>query len=713
MRRKIINKHKSLIKAKNNISDNIKQPFFKKKTTIYAIVIAVITLICYSSSINNDFTKNWDDGGYIIHNKPIHKISSENIKTIFTIFYKGNYHPLTSLTYAVEYALVGESPALYHIDNLIIHLLNVLLVFWLIYLLSKRIEVAAIAALFFGIHPMHVESVAWISERKDVLYSFFFLSSIISYLYYLKISKKSGCKINFKNKYYILSLLLFILSLLSKSAAVVLPVVLILTDYYVLPKYLNTKKYDATGKRKIIYKTLIEKIPFFAFSFLFGILAILSQGSSNAIQDLTLIFSIPERLLIVCYSLMIYIYKLFAPINLSAMYAYPNRINRVLPTIYYIAPFFILLFTFLIYKSKKFNKDIIFGFLFFLITIILVLQLLPVGGAIMAERYVYIPYIGFFFIIGKTYTYVSDSKKKSISRFKNIFLVIIIAFSVMFFYLSKQRIKVWKNGEVLFTDIINKYPNLPFAYNNRGYYYYNYAKDYDKALKDYNKSISLDNSSHRAYSNRGVLYYNIGKYNLALKDFNKCLGLNKSNTDALIGRANTYSSLKKNKLALSDYNKYLIYKPEDTQAYIYRGISKYNMEKSDDAMIDFNKSLSIMPDNDEAYYWIGLNYFKKKDFKYAIKNLDKSLKLNSNRIGIYSWRGLAKYNLKLYKESISDYNMAIKNNPNDAASYVNRSVAYFKIKNYDKAFQDICAAGDLRYALDKAYFMKVKKMAGK
>jgi len=695
---KVINKLHKGNKQKPAVIEKSKEN--KREKNIYILIAIIITAIVYALSLNNDWIKNWDDGGYIIEHKLVHQLTLDNIKSIFSVFYKGNYHPLTTLFYAAEYNFVGESPFLYHLNNLIFHLFNVFLVFTFVKLITKKIEIAAITAILFGIHPMHVESVAWVSERKDVLYSFFFLGSMIYYYYFL--NKKKG-----KTKYYFLSLAAFLLSSLSKSAAVTLPVVLLLIDYYM--------------KRKWELKMFTEKIPFFIISFIFGIIAIFSQKSAGAIQDLNPLFTWFERPMLACYSTMMYLIKLFVPINLSAMYPYPDRINGHLPTVFYIAPAVILVVAFLVYYSKKFSRDIIFGTVFFLITIILVLQLLPVGGAILAERYTYIPYIGLFMIIGKGYVYSQEGKSKFAKSMKLLYPAVIVAGVIIFSVLTFQRILIWKDGEVLFTDVIKKYPNLPFAYNNRGYLYFNFLKKYDKALADYNKCIEMDSTFHRAYSNRGVLYYNFygdSKSDslhmvLAIEDFTKALKFRNDNTDAWIGRANCYSTIKKFDLALPDYNRYISIVADDAKSYLWRGIALYNLGRFDEACIDFIKCIDMTPDNDNAYLWRGLVYFQRKDYKTAIKDFDQSLQLNPKQSDPYSWRGFAEFNLKMTDRAIADYTTALQKNPKDAATFINRSTVYYELKNYEQAFKDYCSAGDLGYALNKEYFFKLKALAGK
>ncbi|HNW88397.1 MAG TPA: tetratricopeptide repeat protein [Bacteroidales bacterium] len=666
----------------------------RKKEILFAAVIMLITLIVYIPSLSNDFIVNWDDGGYIHEHELVHELSWDNFKTIFnpTTFYKGNYHPLTTYFYALEYSMVGEHALLYHINNLLFHLLNVLLVFIFIKLISKRAEIAAFVALMFGIHPMHVESVAWISERKDVLYTFFFMLSLIQYFYYFTQKER-------RRKHYIFALVFFFLSLLSKSAAVALPVALFVVDYYL--------------RRKLDLKLILEKLPFFALSIVVGLLAVFSQSEKGAIQDLTPMFTLFERLLIVCHSTMTYLWKLFVPVKLGAMYPYPGKPDGWFPLIYYIAPFVVLLFIALIVFSKKFGRHYIFGTLFFFVTIALVLQIVPVGGASMAERYTYVPYIGLFFILGKLYDNGLHGKSETLKRLRPLLHIIVALFVVFFSVLTWQRIGKWKNGEVLMRDLTRVYPYLPFAYNNLGYFYYHWEKDYDKALKEFSTAIKNDSLYYQAWSNRGVVYNNLEKHEEAVRDFTVCLGLNPEDNDGLIGKANSLSALLRFNEALPFYDHYLQKKPTDANAILKRGTAFVQLGRYKEALADLEKSKELKPDNYEVYYWLGLYYYKNGQYAAALENLDKSVSLNQKKSDIYSWRGLARYKMKQLDAAIADYNTAIQMNPNDAAAYVNRSVANFDKGNYLQAWEDINTAGRMNYPLDKPYFMKLQAIVMK
>ncbi|HOY31165.1 MAG TPA: tetratricopeptide repeat protein [Bacteroidales bacterium] len=667
---------------------------FRRKELLFALIAIVTTLIVYIPSLSNDFIVNWDDGGYILEHELVHKISWENFKTIFnpTTFYKGNYHPLTTFSWALEYALAGEKALLYHMDNLLLHLLNVLLVFIFIRQLSKRAEIAAFVALLFGVHPMHIESVAWITERKDVLYTFFFMLSLIQYFYYITRDKP-------KRRYYILAFIFFFLSMLSKSAAVCLPVVMFVVDYYF--------------KRKFSFRLILEKTPFFVLALIFGIIAVFSQSEKGAIQDLTPMFTVFERLLIVCHSLMTYLWKLFVPIRLAAMYPYPARVDGLFPAVYFAAPFVVLMFIALLIYSKKFGRHYIFGALFFFVTIALVIQIVPVGGASMAERYAYVPYIGLFFMLGKLYDTVIQSRSAKLKNVKPLLHIIVAAFIIFFSLLTWQRIGKWKNGEVLMRDLSRVYPYLPFAYNNLGYFYYHWEKNNDKALREFNTAIQMDSTYYQAWANRGIIYNNIGKHQEAIADFDVCLQLHPDDNDGLIGKANSLSALLRFEDALPYYDRYLHVKPRDANAVLKRGTAYVQLGRYDEAFRDFEQSRKLKPDNYELCYWYGIAYYKTENYQKSLENLDKSIELNPKKSELYSWRGLARYKLKQLDAAIADYNTAIQMNPDDAAAYVNRSVANFDNGNYLQAWEDINTAGRMRYPLDRQYFLKLETMVMK
>ena len=294
--------------------------------TVLLILIILITFISFYPSLSNGFT-NWDDTEYVTENPVIFNLNIENIKNIFdftneesyrtNILVKSLYVPLTMLSFAVDHHFFKFNPFGYHLTNLILHLFNTIFVFWFIYLLRKNIFMAFFVSLLFGIHPMHVESVAWITERKDVLYSFFFLLSLISYVYYVR-----------KNHIILLiiTFILFTLSLLSKPMAITLPVLLILIDFY--------------EKRKFEKKTIFEKIPFFILSFIEVLISFKISSIYKTVKDSDVQRSFFYGVGLAGYGFLFYIKKMFAPVNLSPIYPHTAQIKTFsnLPLFFKLSP---------------------------------------------------------------------------------------------------------------------------------------------------------------------------------------------------------------------------------------------------------------------------------------------------------------------------------------------------------------------------------------
>ncbi|MGB1242376.1 MAG: hypothetical protein ACPG49_07635, partial [Chitinophagales bacterium] len=371
-------------------------PWWKDKKVQWSLAaILFITFVAYIPALSGEFN-NWDDQMYVTDSKLIKNVSPSGLVKIFSTQVAANYHPLTVLSLAINYQISGLSPFSYHLFNVLLHLLNVFLVFYFAYLLTRRnLTIAAIAALFFGIHPMHVESVAWVSERKDVLYTAFFLAAMITYLKYLQHfrAKSKGKRAN-PQKYYIYTLLFFLLSLLSKGMAVVLPVVLLGIDFL--------------KKRKVQKKAILEKIPFFVIALIFGIAALYIQTDRGAVGDMNR-FSLMSKIGYASYGFVYYIIKFFAPSHLSSFHPYPNLTGTLTP-VFYAAPLAVAALWGAATYTLKSQRMTFFGLFFYAVTVALVLQFISVGSALVAERYTYVSYIGLLLLVA--YAYDGLAKRK-------------------------------------------------------------------------------------------------------------------------------------------------------------------------------------------------------------------------------------------------------------------------------------------------------------
>ena len=545
--------------------------------------ILLLTLIVYWKSLGNGFV-NLDDDRYIENNQLIRAI---DVKLFFTTQQlMGNYHPLVLWVYSIIYHYAQLNPEAYHAVNLIIHLINTALLFFVVLELFSVFEIAVLVSLLFGIHPMHVESVAWVSELKDLMYTGFFLSSLYFYIRYLKN--------DFRANYFLLSVLFFLLSVLSKGMGVSLTVVLVLIDFYF--------------GRKFTSKVIVEKIPFFILSVIFGIVAVKAQQALGAVQDIAL-FSFPQRIVFACYGFVTYIGKLILPLNLSAYYPYPAKTNDTIPAFYYLYPFAALAIIALVIHSLRKTKKIFFAVGFYTITVGLVLQLLPVGGAIIADRYSYIPSIGIFLLLG--FGFHELIRNTSYRTFTIPVAAIII---LIYSYLTFQQTKIWNNGMTLWSNVINNGNEVSLAYNNRGVLYKKLAEsgykqnpqqaetDLQKAMTDYQHSLTLDPNNADTWSNIGLIYWEQANHNANLKaelfpkaltNMNKALEINPQFATAYSNRGSIYSTMNNQEAALKDYAKATELDPNFADAWYNLGIVNYNLGRKDNACTALRRAAAL------------------------------------------------------------------------------------------------------------------------
>ena len=624
------------------------------KIILILSAILLLTIVVYSNSIGNGFV-NWDDGVNVYDNISIREISAGNIKVYFTKALLAMYTPFIYISYAIDYKIGGLDPRIYHASNLLLHVLNITLLFFIVRLLTHRIEIAAIVALLFAVHPLNAGAVAPVSTRGTLLYSFFFLAAFLFYLRYLKN--------NFGLGYLALTLVCFLMALLSKSAAVVLPLVLLLTDYY------YRRKFDA--------RAIAEKIPFFVLSLIFGILTFVFREDAGHIGS-QYVFSVFDRIFLVGYAIVFYMFKVLIPVKLSAYYPYPVKIDGLLPLWFYLTPLVIAACIFLIYKLQNYRRELIFGALFFLINIILVLKILPMGGEIVCDRYAYLPYIGFFLIIGWAYCWITDRLFYSLSGWIQYFFIIaVVLYGGAFSAISYERNKVWKDSLTLYDDVLEKYPFVALAYNNRGLFK-SEQKDYSGAIDDCNKAIELNPGYAIAYNNRGNVKSKQKDYSGAIDDFNKAIEQNPGDAIAYNGRGLAKMEWGKDYAgAMADFNKAIELNPRYAIAYNNRGNLKSKQKDYSGAIDDFNKAIEQNPGDAVAYNGRGLAKIEReKDYASALADFNKAIELNPGYDIAYNSRGVAKIEWgKDYAGALADFNKAIELNPGYDNAYYNRDLA--------------------------------------
>jgi len=548
----------------------------QKKFGAVLVLILLITFIAFSPCLKNSFV-NWDDGAYVFNNESIKSLSAKNVTKIFSSYICGYYQPITILSFALEYHFFKLDPKIYHINNIILHLLNVYLLAVFIYLLTGNWRMALMASALFGIHPLRVESVAWITERKDVLSGFFFLATMMSYFLYRKAEKHKGV-------FYGMTIALTLFTICSKLIGLTLPFVLLLIDFYL-------------DRKKILFK---NKIPFFLISLVFGVIAIYgSYLDLELLKGVSRHHAILDRIFMAGYALSFYFTKFFLPFNLSCLYPYPKIVNGFLPVEYYVSSCVLFIFAMVFIIKRKFNKNLIFGLLFFLINIALTLPIVDLGYALVSDRFTYIPYIGLFFILGKMYTFLTAYKGRFRDIVNNVARFGFAIFIVLCGFLTFQRCLVWHDSERLWTNVISQYPQAEFAYYSRGSYRYK-REWFGLAEQDLKTAISIDPNFAMSYFSLGNLYSKQRKLDFALKNYTRVLEINPEHYSALNNRGNINFILGYYAEAMSDYTEAIRLKPDHDRTYVNRGILFQAEGEIDKALADFDRALRIDPGNKVA-----------------------------------------------------------------------------------------------------------------
>ena len=593
---------------------NLSQPINKKSNIqlLLIFLIFLITLIAFSPSIINGFVR-WDDYEILVENNLVKDFSYKGIINIFSSFVLNTYVPFTLLTFMIEYYFFQLNPIIYHTTNIILHSIDAVLLFLLIYKLCGNIYTALLTSLLWALHPQRVESVAWVTERKDVLYTLFFFSSFIAYLNYAKFNNR---------KYYFLSIALFVLSILSKGMAIILPFLLILTDFYL--------------KRNVkVQKNIIEKLPFFIFAIISSVISFVAQKTFGNVAQAPS-FSLVQRFFIASYVGVFYIYKLFLPINLSCIYPYPSYPHRLnphltLPDIYYIAPIILLVFIIILFVSLRKTRKVFWSGFFFLISIFPIMQFLPVAGHAMAyDRYSLIASIGLIYLVSEGILYI----KKYKSKYQDIIRVfIIIGIPILIgslSFMSYKRCFVWRNSLTLFGDAVKKTPNAPAAHYNLAMEYRSRG-DFQKAFYYFTKAIEVDPEYSDAFNGRGITYIILNNdYEKAIDDFNQSVRFNPNNSGAYYNRAIAYERTGDLSKTFEDLNIVIKLNPKDKEALFKRASIFVSQGNNDKAIDDLNRLINVYPDLAEVYYKRSQIYLSQKKYDLALQDIEKAKSLGFN-----------------------------------------------------------------------------------
>lgn len=583
--------------------------------------IAACTFLTFFPALKNGFV-NWDDNAYVYDNLNIRLAGWPLFHWSFTAGINGHWHPLTLLSYALDYACWGLNPFGFHLTGIILHTLNVCLVFSLIRRLAeadapsdrspafkqRALIIAGVTALLFSVHPLRVESVVWISERKDVLSAFFFLLSVRAYLsYVLGDSAKRHVR-------YWISVLLFVPAILSKPMAVSLPFVLLVLDYYPL-KRMGAK--------------IVEKTPFFLLS-LAGIGTTLwAQHGSAALASME---SVPAafRIGVPVRGLVFYLGKMLLPINLVPLYPMPLRTELFGPIFYASLALLSAISILCVLLARK-NKMFLAAWLYYVITLLPVIGIVQSGSQFAADRYTYLPGLGPLVLVGAGSGYLYA---RFLRYWQKAVLVAIAAVAISL--LAAKTIRqtaVWKDSLTLWSHEVRLYPGrIAEAHNYLGAAYAGLGRMED-AAKEYSVAIRLrPDRAAAAHNNLGAAYHALGRNEEAVRETATAIRLNPGDPDAHYNLGMMSAQLGRFEAAVEEFSIVVKLRPDERSAHENMGFAYIRLGRPPDAARAFEAVLRLAPDSPEAHNNLGGAYMQSGRVDDAIREFEAALKLRPDNM---------------------------------------------------------------------------------
>ena len=565
--------YKKSFKVRNSFYDSAIQTNF---LILFFLILSIF--LVYFQVLKYGFV--YDDSQYILYNSNIQNgLNLKSIKWAFFSIELSNWHPITWISHIIDVSFYGLNAGGHHFTNLIIHTLNSIIFYFIVLRISKNnFLISSFACFLFALHPLHIESVAWISERKDVLSTFFGFSSIYIYLEYIKHKQKS---------LYFSFIFVFVLSLMSKAMFVTLPFLLLLFDFF-----LNRFK-----ERKVV-KLILEKVPLFVVSFFSSIIIFFAQSKGEAVKTFEE-YPFLNRLDNAFISYFKYLYKTFYPKNLAVPYIYDSSLSYFL---FFLCLLSIILITYIFFKLRKKKPYLIFGWLWYLGTLVPVIGIVQIGSQPIADRYTYLPLCGIFIVLA---FFFYDLFKKR----KFLYLVFSISIILILTTLSFFQVKYWKNPMTLFNHTIKVTEkegkvNLT-ANNNLAVFYF----DKGQLKKSINHSlIVLEKTPNDlfALNNVGLFYIRLGEFKMAEKYFLKALKINYNDADTHNNYANIFFRSKNFEKAIPHFKEAFRLEPSNALFCSNIGGAYANMGNFEEALKYFKRAYEIEPHNPD----MKSNYFR-------------------------------------------------------------------------------------------------------
>jgi tetratricopeptide (TPR) repeat protein len=666
----------------------------RRRFLIICVCLIAGTLLLYAGGLGNSFV-NYDDGDYVEGNAHVQAgLSWEGIKWAFTTGHASNWHPLTWLSHMLDCQIFGPKPYGPHAVNILLHAINTLLLFVVMRRMTGRLRPSAFVAALFGWHPVHVESVAWISERKDVLSTFFWLLTMGAYLRYAEEFKVQSSKFKV---WYVLALVWFACGLMCKPMLVTLPFVLLLMDIWPLRRihdlrftiYESKQKNSGRVEQVPLHRALLEKASFLLLAIASSVVTYRVQAAGGAVASLTNL-TLGERIANAVVSYLRYVGKMFWPTDLSVMYPHPGHWPVWLVAIAGIFLIGMSVGAVLMWRTRPY---VAVGWFWFVGTLVPVIGVVQVGIQSMADRYLYVPGIGLSIVLAwGAYEWVTamPKTKNAVSVAGGLALAVCAVLTVV-------QVGYWKNGGTLFAHVVKVTSKNYLAYNNLGYYLENHG-NLDEALVNYQKSVEIKPSYEEAQQNYGHALRLKGRNEEAYTHLVAALSIKPSLVEAHNNLGNTLDDLGRPEEAMHEYREALRYKPDDADANNNLGIAlakkgkleeaekhlRYAVQlkpldgtkhsnlgnalaiqnKADEAIQEYNRALELDPKDPQSHFNLGNLLFGRERLDEAAAHFQQAIRLREDNPEADYALGLIRMKQRKNAEALGYFREAVRLRPN-------------------------------------------------
>lgn len=582
------------------------------------ILLLVATGAVYRQVSGHQFV-NFDDGKYITENYVVQGgLTGEGVRWAFTTVHASNWHPLAWLSHMLDVQLFGLHAGAHHLVNVLFHAANAVLLFLVLLQMTGARWPSAFVAALFALHPLHVESVAWVAERKDILSALFWMITMLSYAWYVRRPGRTR---------YLLTLCAFALGLMSKPMLVTLPFVLLLMDYWPLgrlrfrriayrsfPPDPGRPAGDGVSRSAVIK----EKIPFIALSVVSGIITLYAQQHGGAVASIKSVpFAFRAVNALVAYAA--YLGKTFWPLHLAVIYPLPPVLTLVQGAV---AGSIVAGITALAVRSVRRHPYVLTGWLWFLGTLVPVIGLVQVGRQSMADRYTYIPLIGIFIIIAwGLHSAVRNSRIRRIAASVAAGLALTVLAA-----LTWVQTGYWKDGITLFRHAaVTVFDNF---IAHEGLAYALAKKDrLDEANYHYSEALRISPDYELALTGISNVLVRQGKIEAAVRYADKALRLYPDSAEAQFSMGYIRLKQGRDEEALAHYREGLPKDPSNAEIHYIVGVILGSRGELDESIEQFTEALRLQPDNAEAHYGLGVALVRKGAFDDGISQFTRALRI--------------------------------------------------------------------------------------